>query len=529
VLIFTVSDVRYRFRINTAPISFQGIGYWLVALVGLATLLTDFWFSNRYPLPWFHANHAWWQLALGATFLFLVLMWLWYSYVSPPIFGRSNAFNFTQTVFSYLLQGNEADLPIVASELTRSASSIVRFAREQPLLGDLEPADSKTETVSQFANDLLLIIAIRKFCRHIIASSPNTAIALFKAMSDQHKYRISIRQFGSNISSEALINKDSLLYHEDEGFYSGYFGYIRPFTNAIYGDYQLVEALSEGNSPLDIDLKVRQALDAQQLGAYTRAVLTTFQGYLKEHRFGLHSYALYRAFDFIKRGSLELYKLNDTPPPATASDITDRLDVVVRFINDTIKALEEDGIKRTILRNRKSKPRGDFYDYVADLMFEVISAAAKVKTGKFLDWHIQHNSVWTQFFNYDDSPTRKIILFKLRRLLYESLVQIDKFPNYRNAPVAGLCLNVTGFTKIDRRGYRREEFPIHRMVIKWTTRRYHWLVRRQPDIAAVFLMSSMTFDEKAMRIIKTYETSLSLVAPTHDLAIWEAIGPIKTE
>jgi hypothetical protein len=270
VLIFTLSDVRYRFRVNTAPISFQGIGYWLVALVGLATLLTDFWFSNRYPAPWFLASHAWWQLVLGALFLLLVLMWLWYSYVKPPVFGRFNAFNFTRTVYRYLLQGNEADLPIVATELARSAPSIVRFAREQPLFGDPEPANIKTTTAAKFANDLLLIIAIRKFCRHIVASSPGTAIAFFQAMSDQQKYRIPIRQFGSNISTEALINKDSLLYHEDAGFYSGYFGYIRPFTNAIYGDYHLVEALSEGNSPLDIDLKVRQALDAQQLRAPPR-------------------------------------------------------------------------------------------------------------------------------------------------------------------------------------------------------------------------------------------------------------------
>src|SRR6185369_10772813 len=32
---------------------------------------------NHYPLPWFLASHAWWQLILGAMFLLLVLIWLW--------------------------------------------------------------------------------------------------------------------------------------------------------------------------------------------------------------------------------------------------------------------------------------------------------------------------------------------------------------------------------------------------------------------------------------------------------------------
>jgi hypothetical protein len=222
VLIFTVSDVRYRFRLSTAPISFQVSGYSLVALIGIATLLTDFWFTNHYPLPWFLANHAWWQLVLGAMFLLLLLIWLWYSFVRPPVFGKSNALNFTRTVYRYLLQGNEADLPIVATELARSAASIVKFAQERPFRGP--PTD--TGTIARLANDLLLIIAMRKFCRHIIASSPGTAITFFQAISAQQKYRISIGQFGCNISSEALINRDSI--------HSGYIGYFRPFTNAIY-------------------------------------------------------------------------------------------------------------------------------------------------------------------------------------------------------------------------------------------------------------------------------------------------------
>ena len=493
VLIFTVSDVRYRFRLYTAPISFQIGGFLLVTLIGIATLLTDLWFTNRYPLPRFLASHAWWQFVLGAMFLLLVLAWLWYSFIDPPIFGTLNALNFTRTVYRYLLQGNEADLPIVATELARSAPSIVKFARERPYSEQPQQAGAKTRAAG-FANDLLLIIAIRKFCRHIVASSPGTAIAFFQAMSEQRKYRIAIGQFGCNISSEALINKDSILYHEDEGFHSGYFGYIRPFTNAIYGDYHLVEALTEGNSPLDIDLKLRWGLDAQQLAAYTRAVLTTFTSYLKEHQFGLHSYALYRAFDIIKHASSDLYKLNETPRPANASDIEGRLDIVVKFIDDTIRELHEHGIKSTTFRHRgpQHQWQKDFYDHIADLMFEVISHAAQVKTGGFLDWSIQHNSVWHPLFQMHTNPTRKIILFKLRRLLYETLCELDVRPNFRNGPIVGLCLNVMGFTQTGRQSIFGQQYPLHKMIVKWTKRRYHWLVRRQPRVAAAFLMSNIS-------------------------------------
>jgi hypothetical protein len=526
VLIFTVSDVRYRFRARTAPISLQLLTFGLSAFIGLAAIGTDLWFTNRYPLPSFLASHALWQFAFGIMFLAIVLAWLWYSFVRPPIFGKTNAFNFTRAVYGYLLQGNENDLPTIATELTRSARSIVRNARERSLHDEPAPRDSKT---GRFANDLLLIIAIRKFCRHIVASSPSTAIAFFQAMSEQKKYRIGIGQFACNISTEAILNKDSILYHENEGFYSGYFGYIRPFTNALYGDYHLVEALTEGNSPLDIDLEVRWRFDAQQLGAYTRAVLTTFKSYLREGQFYQHSYALYRALKTIETSCSDLYKLNEKPRPTNAADIERRLDVVVQFINDAIKALDEHGVKTTVLSHRGSQRqwRQDFYQYIADLMFEVIFYASKVKTGEFVDWHIQHNSVWAKFFNLDDSRTRKIILFKLRRLLYENLRDLDQLPHFRNGPIAGLCLNVTGFTETGRKDYRRRQYPIHKMVLKWTKRRYHWLVRRNPKIASAFLVDNIAFDEGKMRLVRTYEAGLRMVAPTEELEVWEAIGPIK--
>src|SRR5262249_52755182 len=157
-------------------------------------------------------------------------------------------------LYRYLLQGAEGDLPVIAAELGRSARSLVKHVNERTFREEGRISQSVNPT-SACANNVLLLIANRKFCRHIIASSPGTAIAFFQAMSELRKYRIPIGQFAANISTEAIINTDSILYHEDAGFYSGFFGYVRPFTNALYGDFNLVEALTEGNSPLDIDLE----------------------------------------------------------------------------------------------------------------------------------------------------------------------------------------------------------------------------------------------------------------------------------
>src|SRR5688572_24735932 len=56
VLVYTVSDVRYRFRVETAPIRIWQLTFWISGVIGIGTLLTDLWFAQRYPTPWFLAS-----------------------------------------------------------------------------------------------------------------------------------------------------------------------------------------------------------------------------------------------------------------------------------------------------------------------------------------------------------------------------------------------------------------------------------------------------------------------------------------
>src|SRR5262249_48933870 len=155
--------------------------------------------------------------------------------------------------------------------------------------------------------------------------------------------RLSIGQFAANVSTEALKQKDSIIYHEDEGFYSGYFGYTRPFTNALYGDFYLVEALTEGNGPLDIDYRERDRFDGRQFKAYCRAVLTTFSAAMEQKAFHAHSYALFRAFSNIESSATDLYRLNEEPRPADADEISGRLNAAIDFINDAIEVIDKAG------------------------------------------------------------------------------------------------------------------------------------------------------------------------------------------
>src|ERR1700730_14993422 len=88
-------------------------------------------------------------------------------------------------------------------------------------------------------------------------------------------------------------------------------------------------------------------------------------------------------------------------------------------------------------------------------MFGVIFSASQVKTREFESWEIQHNTVWTGFFSHDVTPTRKIVLFKLRRLLFNEMSDLRRSPNFKSAAILGFLLNVMGLTEGQRRDHRR--------------------------------------------------------------------------
>src|SRR5260370_1010172 len=428
------------------------------------------------------------------------------------------------------MQGNDGDLPVVADELERSADSIIKFASRafEPKHAERPTKDEKPRA-ENYACDLLLIIGNRRFCRHVAGNAPNTAIALFRAVAEAKQYNVPMSQFSSALSTEAILNKDSLLYHEDAGFLSGFFGYTRPFTNTIFGDFDFVEALAtNGNSPLDVDLDVRWKFDGQQLEAYTRATLTTFKAALAKGNFRQHSYALNRAFHIIERGCSDLYKLNDALSPQEKSDIHDRLNAVVGFIHDAIDAMQNSGVQETKLRRRGESYKWQYehyYDKIAQLIFEVIGHAAALKTKEFEGWTIQYSTVWSTLFNFDQSKTRRIVLFKVRRLLYEEIKGVETHPNFLNAAYLGYCLNVLGLDVGKKRDFRHDEYPLREAVISFAQKNYLALVERQHKVAAAVLVGTISFDKDKKQLVKTYNAGLNLVAPTVTLDLREPREP----
>jgi hypothetical protein len=511
-LVFTISDTRYRFRIAIAPLPLIPISFWVSAGIGFMTLVSDVWFSERWPIPDYLQSQALWQGALGSIFLLLVLVWMYFAFLNPATFGRTNAKRYINVLFRVVVRGDDAELPIIANELAFSARKIIDFCRVGQSQGG-----NKSPDVADYAHDLLLLIGSRKLCRHIVASAPGTAIALFQRMSETQKYELPVRQLATNLSTEAIQNTDSILYHEDEGFSSGLLGYVKPFSAAIYGDYRLVEGLGQNfGSPLDVDYKAVGSWNSQQLSAFCRASMMTFRNYLHIGAWRTHSYSLARAFDCVQNAFSDAYKLNDPQTPYFPSDILSRVEVAVRFVKSAVDEIGKTNPVPNPIRLRKRMRNGafqlhDMYDEVADLMFQLVLAASYVTSETDRSWAIQHNTVWTNFFSFTTrNGAWPIVQFKLRRLIFDEITDMS-FLNYKSARVLGFSLNVLGFTVWQ--GQDPQERRLQRALLAWTKKNYLRLWRENPEVAVSGLPASLTFDVENKRLVKTYIKGLEREAP----------------
>lgn len=519
IVLYTIADIRYRFRLAITPGSLFLTTYGLIVFIGIGSLVSELWLAEGWWVPrTVGLSRDVWQAMLGMLFLGTFLTWMYYAFLRPPIFSRRNWYKYAQTLFRTVLKGDDSELPAIADELGRSALSLVKYARQTRRREDTGVQKPQPNTnqhrpdIGGYAHDLLLLIANRKLCRHIVRSAPNTALRFFDAMAKENKYYVPLGQFAKAVSAEAIAYKQSALYQEGDGFESGLIGYLKPWTQGVYGNIELVEALGDRfGSPLDISYEDRESWDSDQWEAYCRATLMTFESYLNAGWAGRHSYALWRAVGNLEQAFSDLYKLDGREDTAYESDEYKRFRVVVQFVRDMVHLMDRQ-VKPVPgrLRQREDHPIGDLYSLISGLIFELLFSASHVKSPSTLAWSVHHNATWGEFFSFtQDSPTWKIIHHRLRRLLYDEVAEIATLPNYKNAAILGLLLNLIGFIRpTPKRNNEREYWPLAKTVNSLAKRNYMKLRKDLPDVADAVLIGSVTFDEGNRRLVKTFAKGL---------------------
>lgn len=341
IVLFTLTDIRYRFRASIA--NFLNNTFLLIyyAFLGFSMLLIEFLYSSKSSIPNILSNIEYLQTFFGILFLLPIIYWVYSAFIKPPVYSKYNSSKYANILYNIILQGSEKDLPTIANELSFSAENIILFA-DKPN-DNLSKRKLRKESYKYIAHDILLLIADRRFCKAIIQNSSITAINFINAISKHSKYTLPINQFCINIFEEALCSEDSILFHENEGYYSGLLGYLKPFKNSFFSDFNLIEGLSNNNRTIfDIHYKTYRSWNADQLKAYCDCVIIFFKSYFTKMLMDnmlSNSYAFARAIDIISSSCEDLYKIDKISDEYHESEYFNKLNVVVHFFRDLISFL----------------------------------------------------------------------------------------------------------------------------------------------------------------------------------------------
>jgi hypothetical protein len=192
VLLYMVADIRYKFRLSVTPGYLHVTTFALIAVIGFESLLSELWRAAHWWVPeTVGLTQSIWQAIFGALFLSAFLTWLYYAFIRPPVFSRRTAKRYAQTLYRIVLKGSDEELAVISNELARSAGPLVKLSRtlrpQLPMNEEAPPPETKPRkrkpSAGNYAHDLLLLIANKKLCRHMVASSPVTALVLFDTMT----------------------------------------------------------------------------------------------------------------------------------------------------------------------------------------------------------------------------------------------------------------------------------------------------------------------------------------------------------
>ena len=331
-------------------------------------------------------------------------------------------------------------------------------------------------------------------------ASPNTAWAFFDEAAKTKNGKVPIGQFGRNIFAAALSTPNSFIYNEADSYYSGLLGYHKPVSQALFGNYPLVE---RADIIFDQDANSMHKWPPSKWSAYFRAALITFEDYVAHH-FWEHSFVLNRTLGYVEYATSELYKLDGVTGFTYDNEEYARLRAALDFLLSAVDILNKYGAPAELVR----RLRGDekfvnrtIYDTIADISFDIGFATSRITKPSFESWHVQHNVFWQAFYNSNkmNGPAGAIVKFKIRRLFYDEITRMVEMPNFKGAAILRVCLNVLG---LRWQKHDRESRSLHKVILAWVVRNFSTLHAAQPNVAAACLPENVYYDAVQSKIIK---------------------------
>ncbi len=487
IVVWTVADFRYKFRIDTATLPVRRASVVITLAVGILALLTDYWRASESRVPadeWLTPES--WQLILAGSFFLVLVIWIWTAFFQPPKFNAWNARRFSKTVEIHLLRGDSTELAIVGNELERSVLRIISSTPDGS-------SEDQITTMQKYALRLLLAIGSPKLCRAVVEWSPSFIITLLNSVRTQCRYDSAIQVIVKNLVTAAIENRKSFLYAENDFYSSGLEGITRPVTTAFFQSSDLVRNIGTLLSP---EYSQRKPWNLEQWEAYFRLLLEAFTVHVRGGAASKPS-SLHWAYFMVQEIYSDLTERLDLKELRFNDDLYRRIQLLGNLVKDMITAVNE------IDEKNKDYPNHILQD-IKKILLSLIMAASSIRKPRQVSRKIQDNLIWDDILSSSElsgHAGEKI----LQELHNELLHLIYNCPNLYSIRLLGYCLNVMGFDPVSEDSlYGSSWRRLHLSLIDWVKRNLSTLLEKYPSMAHECFVDGMSYDKDNSRLVIHY-------------------------
>lgn len=514
VAVFTLTSARFQIRQATALLPFRPLFFVSLLVSGIITFAIEGFILYGVPIPEsLDPNTI--NFLVTAAIALLIFYWMKICFIRPPRFTRFTARHFFQQTYVHIANGSKEEMLALAREIMREAPRLMRHTprRKRHHFEDDRPVKlSAIQTHAHYLNGLL---SDTRFCDVVAEEIPSFPAHMVEEAIKLERFDVPIHFMVRRTVLGMLSKPGSALFVENEWLGQGFIGDVKPITRAIFKNWHLLENYEMGlESPLDLDYPHARTWDTDTWRVYFGLAREYVRGLTSNERPNWDSQGIRHILDttgkaFEQIAELEKYENSFSPhnPRWHAGEATS-------FLKDLVKMFDES--KGWVYFDRMDDYRygRDLSSNIAALHFEAIFNAAQVNTKEFRMWDVQHNTVWSpiEMNEVKDTEVMTMVRRKLRRMIWDEVMRMDDFPNYKGAAYVRFCLNVLGF--YDERVHRddtleRDSWPLSKVIANWVKKNYLTIASSNPPVAEAMLPANIKFDPVSQTLIRSHDDALT--------------------
>lgn len=488
VLAWTTVDFRYRFHVETARFDIRPIAFTAVAAIGLLTLVTDVWRASAWPVWEFGPiTPIIWQGLLGLAFLATFVTWALIAFVRPPIFNEKNADRFLNAVLREIKQGDKAHIALMADALVASAPSIIRLLSRR----------------QDYAEKLLSLLCDPIVCSVIVTRSPSLLIALYGELDRLPVNSRATYSLTTNVLSAAIAEGESFLHREVRDWTRGTASSAQPITTTVFGNIALLDQMPGIYNGPD-----SSKWQLAEWTAFFRAAGITLGRYIDKADSGRlgHSFAVNNIFEVLKEAPREIRqhlaegRMGHRETAATLRELI----ILVKEVSDRIS--------ETSVELDRWRGLGEYHNpiqHLARVAYHVLLAASYVKSPASEAWHFGFGIAWSGIFDPFKRKGPEWVFKEVQelvaRMLWITISELDRIPNFYGAQLLGLCINIGLIgdnPPLRDEGHIKPDAALVRLLRAWVRERFAWLHKHNSTLATAGFADGVTYDKHRWLIVR---------------------------